>query len=65
MHKETITFGDTKVEKQIFHQPKNGILIYDVNIDRVVVPRNFSFGKKVLNTLLDTKMITKKLCPYL
>ena len=65
MHKETITFGDTKVEKQIFHQAKNGILIYDVNIDRVVVPRNFSFGKKVLNTLLGTKMMTKKLCPYL
>ena len=29
MHKETITFGDTKVEKEIFHQHKNEILIYD------------------------------------
>ena len=33
MSKEIITFGDIEVEKDKFHQHKNPISIYDLNID--------------------------------
>ena len=46
---------------QIFHGPKNPILIYDVHIDRIVVSNKVPFGKKkVLNILLGTKIIKKR-----
>ena len=43
--KTIVTFGNTEVEKQKFHQHKNLILIHDVNIDRIVVSK-VPFGKK-------------------
>ena len=46
MGKEIITFGDIEVEKHKFHQQKSPILIYDVNIVRIVVCNMLSFGKK-------------------
>ena len=36
MDEEIIMLGDIKVEKHKFHQHKNSILIYDLNIDRIV-----------------------------
>ena len=41
-----IKFGDVEVEKNKFHQHKNSISIYDVDIDKIVVPKKVSFGKK-------------------
>ena len=46
MGKETITFGDIEVEKQIFHSHKNPVSIYDVNIDKIVISNKVSFGKR-------------------
>ena len=43
MGKETITFGKIEVEKQKFHQHKSPISIYDVNIDRIVIPNMVLF----------------------
>ena len=37
MDEEIIMLGDIKVEKHKFHQHKNSILKYDLNIDRIVV----------------------------
>ena len=63
MSKEIITFSNIWVEKHKFHQRKNPISVYDVNIDRNV-SNKVPFGKKKLNVLLGTK-IMKKLCPCL
>ena len=46
MGKEIIAFGNIGVEKHQFHQNKNPILIYDVNIGKIIVPIKFSFAKK-------------------
>ena len=46
MGKETITFGDIEVEKQIFHSHKKPISIYDVNIDKIVISNKVSCGKR-------------------
>ena len=46
MGKETITFGKIEVEKQKFHQHKSPISIYDVNIDRIVIPNKVLFDVK-------------------
>ena len=63
MSKEIITFSYIKVEQHKFYQQKNPILIHDVSIDRIVVSNKVSFGKKkVLNILLGTEIILKKLC---
>ena len=37
MGKQIIAFGNIEVEKQKFHQHKNPISIYNVNIDRIAV----------------------------
>ena len=47
MGTKIITFGNTEVEKHRFHQHKNPILIYDVNIDRIVVFNKFPLIKEV------------------
>ena len=56
MGKEIITFGDIKVEKQNFYSHKNPNLIYVVDINKIIVSNNGSFGK---NFLSDTKKIMK------
>ena len=43
-----IKFGDVEVEKHKFHQRKNPISIYDVDIDKIVISKKVSFDKKVL-----------------
>ena len=58
MDKEIITFENTEVEKHTFHQHKNPIKIYDVNIDRLVVSIKVSFGKKGFRRYLgETKFV--------
>ena len=46
MRKEIIMFDNNKVEKHKFHQHKNPISMYDVNINRIVVSTKFPFSKK-------------------
>ena len=60
MGKEIVTFGNNEFEKQLFHSCRNPISIYDINIDKIVVSR-FLLVEKVLNILLGTKIIMKKL----
>ena len=46
MHKEIIAFSNIDLEKHKFHQHKNPISVYDVNINRIVVSNMVHFGKK-------------------
>ena len=59
MGKKNITFGDIEVEKHKFHQHKNPISMYGVNIDRIVVSSKVRFFlvNKVLNIILVTKKV--------
>ena len=52
MVKQILAHDDIKVEKHKFHLYKSPFSIYDINIDRIVVPSKFPFSKKkVLNLL--------------
>ena len=62
MDKEIITFGNIEVVKQRFHQQKSPFLVSDVDISNIVVYISFLSVKKVLNTLLATKMLKKLDC---
>ena len=56
MNKE-IMFDDDEIEKRKFHYSK-----YPININNVDIGKNvlkYSFGKNVLNTLLDTRLVKK------
>ena len=65
MEKTIIKFGDIEIYKEKFHQNNISFLIKNININKIVVSNNVSFGKKKdLNILLATKML-KKLDPYL
>ena len=46
MEKKIIKFDDTEIEKYEFHQYKSPISINDIDIDKIVVPNKFAFGKK-------------------
>ena len=50
-----MNFDNIKVKKQKFHQYKNPISIYNVNIDRIVVSNKVHFGKKGFKNLLEWK----------
>ena len=39
-------FGKTKIEKQKFHQHKNPVSIYDIDINKILVFSKVSFDKK-------------------
>ena len=45
MNKEIIEFGNTEIEKQIFHSYKNPIFINDVDIDNILISNKTSSGK--------------------
>ena len=45
MGRETITLGDIEIEKTKFYHSKSPIFKKDVDIEKVLVPKN-SFGKK-------------------
>ena len=38
--------GENEIEKHIFYQQKNQILIYNVDINNILVSNKASFGKK-------------------
>ena len=46
INKEIIMFGDTEVEKHKVYQNKNPVLMYDVDIHKIVVSSKFPFSKK-------------------
>ena len=46
MGKETLTFGDIKIEKYKFYYHKTPILLKDVDIEKVLVSNKTSFGEK-------------------
>ena len=50
--KTIITFGNIEFEKHKFHQYKNPISIYVVNIGRKVVSKKVPFGKKGFEYLI-------------
>ena len=52
--KEVITFGDTEVDKCKFYRYKNRIFLNGVNVDKILVSKKISFGKKVINSSLVT-----------
>ena len=52
--KEVITFGDTEVDKRKFYRYKNRIFLNAVNVDKILVSKKISFGKKVINSSLVT-----------
>ena len=47
MGKEIVTFGKIEIEKYKLHQRKNPISIYDMDVDRKVVPSGFLSVKKL------------------
>ena len=59
MENTIIKFGDIEIEKQKFHQHKGPISIKNIDINKIVMSNEVSFGKKDLNILLATKMLKK------
>ena len=45
MSKKIIEFGDTKIEKQSFHQHKSPILIENIDINKITESNKVSFAK--------------------
>ena len=45
MGKETLTFGNIKIEKNTFYCHKTSILLGDVNIEKALVSKMYSFGE--------------------
>ena len=43
---KVIKFGGAETEKHKFHQHRNPILIYDIDINEILLPNKVSFGKK-------------------
>ena len=46
MVQEILTFGDIEIEKHKFNQHKSGILIGDVDINKIIISSKVPFGKK-------------------
>ena len=59
MDKNVTKFGETEIEKHEFHQRKNPILIYNLDINKILVSNKVYSVKRVLNILLVTKMVKK------
>ena len=59
MNKEIITFGETEIEKHIFHQHKRPISIHDRDINKILVSNKVSLVEKSFNILLATKLLKK------
>ena len=52
LEKRIITFGVIEIEKQMFHQHKRPISIKNIDINKIVVCNNVSFGKKGFKHIL-------------
>ena len=46
MGKEVITFGDTEIEKHRFCYNKTPMLIYDIDVNKIVASSKFSLYKR-------------------
>ena len=57
MGKEIMALDYAEVEKHKFHQHKNPISINGVDIDEIIVPIKFPFGKKGFKYLLSYKHV--------
>ena len=64
MGKEIISFDNTEVEKQKFHQRRSSVAIYDVNIDAIVVFNKVPFGKKGFKYFIGYEDDSEKNMPY-
>ena len=58
-----IQFGDIEIKKQKFHQHKAPNSIKNIDINKIVVSKNVSFGKKAFRYFTGYKN-GKKLNPY-
>ena len=59
------TFGDIEIEKNKFCRCKNPVFLKDVDVEKVLLSNNISFGEKFINTLLFTCIIIIKLSRYI
>ena len=57
MTKKIIKFDDNETEE--FYQYKTPISINDIDINKIVIPNKFPFGKKDFNISLVTKTLKK------
>ena len=55
---QKITFSDTEIEKQNFHQFKGPISIKYIDINKIVGFNKVSFGKKKLRTVSNKEFDT-------
>ena len=55
MDKKDIKFSEIEIGRHKYHQHKNPISIYDVDIKKILVPTKFSFGKKGFKYFIDYK----------
>ena len=54
-----IKFGDIEIEKQNYHEHKIPIPIKNIDINKIAVSSEVSFGKRVLIISLATNMLKK------
>ena len=59
MEKTIIKFDDVEIQKQKFHQHKGPISIKNVDIDKIVVSYQVSFGKKGFKYFIGYKDVKK------
>lgn len=59
MDKEFLNFHDLEIKKQRFHSSKSEIPIGDVNLNKVLVSKEFPCKKNVLCILLAPKKMKK------
>ena len=58
MSGNSIRFDDGKINKSNFYKIKELFNIYDLDVNKVLVSKKESYGKKIhLNTLLDIMMM--------
>ena len=64
--KAIIKFSDIEIEKQKFHQHKSPILINNLNINKILVSKKVSFGKKGFKYFISYKdaKIIRTLCIF-
>ena len=55
MYQKVIKFDDTVIKKYNFHQNKKPILIDDIDINKIVVPNKYFFGKQDFEYLVGYK----------
>ena len=46
MNKKILKFGNIRIDKPKFHYPENQIGIKDVDIEKILICKKVSFGKK-------------------